>query len=413
MQNVSSSNSQAVNVPKLRFPGFEGEWYVSSFNEIFDFLSNNTLSRAELTHEGEVENIHYGDILTKFGDVVDCTKEELPYIADKAKLGSKTSYLQNGDVIIADTAEDDTVGKATEIFNIQTPVVSGLHTMACRPRLNFESRFLGYYINSACYHNQLYPFMQGVKVTSISKGNIALTKIRYPANKEQQKIASMIALLDDRIKKQQQLIDSLKLYKRGAFLELYRKSQKNKYTFSDIYETASEGGTPSTSIAEYYEKGDIPFIKIDDLSGRYVTTAKNFITQRGLEKSSAWLIPANSLIFSNGATIGACSINKIPIATKQGILGIVPKDNISVSFLYYYMTSSIFMKKIKAITTKGTMDCAYLKDISTIHIELPDFNTQIQIAEILDALSSHVEKQEGILSNLLKSKQALLQQMFI
>ena len=351
--------------------------------------------------------------MTKFGDVVDCTKEELPYIADKAKLGSKTSYLQNGDVIIADTAEDDTVGKATEIFNIQTPVVSGLHTMACRPRLNFESRFLGYYINSACYHNQLYPFMQGVKVTSISKGNIALTKIRYPANKEQQKIASMIALLDDRIKKQQQLIDSLKLYKRGAFLELYRKSQKNKYTFSDIYETASEGGTPSTSIAEYYEKGDIPFIKIDDLSGRYVTTAKNFITQRGLEKSSAWLIPANSLIFSNGATIGACSINKIPIATKQGILGIVPKDNISVSFLYYYMTSSIFMKKIKAITTKGTMDCAYLKDISTIHIELPDFNTQIQIAEILDALSSHVEKQEGILSNLLKSKQALLQQMFI
>ena len=119
------------------------------------------------------------------------------------------------------------------------------------------------------------------------------------------------------------------------------------------------------------------------------------------------------MIFSNGATIGACSINKIPIATKQGILGIVPKDNISVSFLYYYMTSSIFMKKIKAITTKGTMDCAYLKDINTIHIELPDFNTQIQIAEILDGLSSHVEKQEGILSNLLKSKQALLQQMFI
>lgn len=78
--------------------------------------------------------------------------------------------------------------------------------------------------------------MQGVKVTSISKGNIALTKIRYPANKEQQKIASMIALLDDRIKKQQQLIDSLKLYKRGAFLELYRKSQKSKYTFSDIYQ---------------------------------------------------------------------------------------------------------------------------------------------------------------------------------
>ena len=275
-----------------------------------------------------------------------------------------------------------------------------------------DGRFLSYIINHKAKY-AIARIAQGKSVVHIRPDEVEQIKVSYPSKSEQDKILCFLGLLSQKIEKQQQLIDSLKLYKRGAFLELYRKSQKNKYTFSDIYETASEGGTPSTSIAEYYEKGDIPFIKIDDLSGRYVTTAKNFITQRGLEKSSAWLIPANSLIFSNGATIGACSINKIPIATKQGILGIVPKDNISVSFLYYYMTSSIFMKKIKAITTKGTMDCAYLKDISTIHIELPDFNTQIQIAEILDALSSHVEKQEGILSNLLKSKQALLQQMFI
>lgn len=143
MQNVSSSNSQAVNVPKLRFPGFTDEWSSSSFSETFHFLSNNTLSRAELTCSGEVQNIHYGDILTKFGDVVDCSKEEIPFVADKSKLGKKISYLQNGDIIIADTAEDDAVGKATEILNIQTPVVSGLHTMACRPQFEFEPRFLG------------------------------------------------------------------------------------------------------------------------------------------------------------------------------------------------------------------------------------------------------------------------------
>lgn len=88
----------------MRFPGFGGEWKESSFSEAFSFLSNNTLSRAELSDEGKIKNIHYGDVLIKFGDV-----------------------------IVADTAEDDTVGKATEILNTNNiPIISGLHTIPCR-----------------------------------------------------------------------------------------------------------------------------------------------------------------------------------------------------------------------------------------------------------------------------------------
>ena len=196
-------------------------------------------------------------------------------------------------------------------------------------------------------------------------------------------------------------------------MKLYQQSCPKTILFSEIYITASEGGTPPTLHSEYYENGDIPFVKIDDLSSHYITSAKNHITKKGLEKSSAWIIPQNSLIFSNGATIGACSINKIPISTKQGILGIVPKKNISVAFLYYYITSSIFMRKIKAITTKGTMDCAYLKDINNISVKIPSLPVQTQIAEIMDKISLSIESQEKKLSALTKGKQALLQQMFI
>ena len=103
--------------------------------------------------------------------------------------------------------------------------------------------------------------------------------------------------------------------------------------FKNIYKVASEGGTPSTLDTENYKNGKLPFIKIDDLNQHYLTSAKYFITEKGLKKSSAWLVPENSIIYSNGATIGACSINKIPVTTKQGILGIVPKSNFSVEFL--------------------------------------------------------------------------------
>mgnify|MGYP004523929037 CR=1 FL=1 len=405
MQNVSSSNSQAVNVPKLRFPGFESEWErekLRDFTERVVRKNKENETKLPLTissKDGLVDQITY------FNKQVSSKDMSGYYLLKKGEFAYNKSYSVGFDF-----------GSIKRLDRYPMGALSTLYI--CFAIKKHNSDFMKTYFDSLKWYKEIYMIAaEGARNHGLlnvpTEDFFDTTHILPQSETEQKKIAKFLLLLDERITKQEQLVDSLKLYKRGAFLELYRKSQKNKYTFSDIYETASEGGTPSTSIAEYYEKGDIPFIKIDDLSGRYVTTAKNFITQRGLEKSSAWLIPANSLIFSNGATIGACSINKIPIATKQGILGIVPKDNISVSFLYYYMTSSIFMKKIKAITTKGTMDCAYLKDISTIHIELPDFNTQIQIAEILDALSSHVEKQEGILSNLLKSKQALLQQMFI
>lgn len=90
-------------------------------------------------------------------------------------------FFNNGDVIIADTAEDTTAGKAIEIYNIgDAKIVSGLHTFACRPNLKFSSKYLGYYMNSSAYHSQLLPIMQGIKVLSISKTNILNTQIMFP-----------------------------------------------------------------------------------------------------------------------------------------------------------------------------------------------------------------------------------------
>lgn len=116
-----------------------------------------------------------------------------------------------------------------------------------------------------------------------------------------------------------------------------------------MYETAGEGGTPTTSNASFYDNGKIPFVKIDDLKQKYLTENKDFITELGLQKSSAWLVPTRSILFSNGATIGEITITTYPVCTKQGILGIVPKSNIDVEFLYYFMSSTYFKKQLVAL----------------------------------------------------------------
>ena len=164
-------------------------WEQRKLGEVLISLQNNTLSRAELTTEsGAAFDVHYGDVLIKFGEYLDIKKELLPMIMDGAlPTKYKASFLQNGDVIVADTAEDETVGKCSEIAGLTDEIViSGLHTIPYRPLLKFASGYLGYYMNSTSYHHQLFPLMQGIKVTSISKSAMQNTIICYPKSEEEQ-----------------------------------------------------------------------------------------------------------------------------------------------------------------------------------------------------------------------------------
>ena len=192
-----------AKVPEIRFAGFTDAWEQRKLKDAFNFLQNNTLSRADLSLDsGVAKNIHYGDVLIKFGEYLDATKTALPFITSQQIAEKyKSSILQDGDIIMADTAEDETVGKCTEIVNLQGfPAISGLHTIPLRPKDNFATGFLGYYMNLEAYHNQLLPLMQGIKVTSISKGALQDTVISFPSDvAEQAAIGQYFIYLDSLI----------------------------------------------------------------------------------------------------------------------------------------------------------------------------------------------------------------------
>lgn len=178
--------------------------------------------------DGIVYDIHYGDVLIKFGSILDMENEDVPYIGN-GKEGKTSAQLQDGDIVIADTAEDETAGKAVEIYNAQRKrIEAGLHTIPCRPISTYAPMYLGYYMNSAFYHSQLLSLLQGVKVLSISKANISKTVITSPQSKmEQKKISSVLYLIDLKVKKQRQVIDTLKKYKRGLLQNMFpQKGEK-------------------------------------------------------------------------------------------------------------------------------------------------------------------------------------------
>ena len=208
-----------------KFRYIKNAWEQRKFGEVFDCtVPNNTLSRAELSYdEGTVLNVHYGDVLIKYGSVLDVQKDDIPRIPHRCREDFNGALLQDGDVIIADTAEDETTGKACEIGNLQgSAIVSGLHTMVCRPRNRMALGYLGYYLNSNAYHYQLLPLMQGIKVLSLSRSNIQKTSVSYPsAMKEQQLIASYFSQLDHLITLHQRELEKLKNLKKACLEKMF------------------------------------------------------------------------------------------------------------------------------------------------------------------------------------------------
>ena len=255
--------------------------------------------------------------------------------------------------------------------------------------------------------------LNSTTIIRIYNDDLRNLKMSYPRKEEQQKISHLLSLLDERIATQNKIIEKLQSLIKGLIDDIITLKCGQLVAFETLYSKAGEGGTPTTSNTEFYDNGSIPFIKIDDLSNKYLSANKDYITELGLKKSSAWLIPTHSIIYSNGATIGAISINKYPVCTKQGILGIVPNTNIDVEFLYYFMQSSYFQKEVERVVTEGTMKTAYLKDINHIKCPIPDLDRQKEISHLLSVLSLKEDVERQLLQKYQIQKQYLLRKMFI
>ena len=255
---------------------------------------------------------------------------------------------------------------------------------------------------------------QGVSIVHLHGSDLATVQVNYPSIGEQQKISGFLSLIDQRIAIQNRLIEKYESLIKAIIDKWVKVLLSGKTVrFDQLYERAGEGGTPSTSVKEYYDGGEIPFVKIEDLSPMYLTENKDYITAEGLSKSSAWMIPEHSVIYSNGATIGSISINTYPVTTKQGILGIVPLKGVQTEYLYYMMRSSYFSKEVHRIITEGTMKTAYLKDINSIICPIPFPEIQSRMVSGLLALSEKVSL-EGKIQRFLKDlKSTLLNQLFI
>jgi len=211
-------------LPELRFKGFEGAWEERKLGEIFEYKRNNSLSRDKLIeHSWLAINIHYWDILVKYKEILNIQDNKFRYINDNdIILKYKWDYLDNWDIVIADAAEDETVGKCIEIrWKYNEIIISWLHTIVIRSLFKFGNGFLWFYLNSKSFHNQLIPLMQWIKVLSLSKSSLKNTYIQFPSLPEQEKIWTFFEKLDTQITQQTQKIQKLQNLKQSLLEKMF------------------------------------------------------------------------------------------------------------------------------------------------------------------------------------------------
>ena len=225
MQKLFSPFDDTQGKP-LRFKQDNGadfpDWEEKRLGDVFKWVRTNNLSRAMLTDDnGEIQNIHYGDIHTKYSVHFYQKTAGAPYIINPDI--PETDFCENGDLIIADASEDyNDIGKSIEIINVKPKsLVAGLHTYIARPKIKVSLGFSGYLFQASDVRIQIKKIAQGISVLGISKTNLEKIVLLYPHPEEQQKIVNFLSTLDKKLETVQKQIDQTKTFKKGLLQKMF------------------------------------------------------------------------------------------------------------------------------------------------------------------------------------------------
>ena len=171
------------------------------------------------------------------------------------------------------------------------------------------------------------------------------------------------------------------------------------------------GGTPKTSVAEYWD-GDIPWLSVKDFNNdyRHVYSTEKHITEAGLNNSSTKLLQKDDIIISARGTVGEMAMIPFPMAFNQSCYGIRAKDGINSTFLYYLLKNSI--SKLKLMTHGSVFDTITRDTFATLIVGIPDKKTQDAIAATLAAIDDEIELNNKINDNLADLLQTVYQEHF-
>ena len=340
----------------------------------------NGLQKKDFVKSG-VGCIHYGQIYTKFGAFAEKT---LSFVNEE--LASHLLHIETGDLVIACTSENvEDVCKAVAWLGKET-IVTGGHS--CVLHHNQNPKYVAYFFQTESFQSQKRKHAYGTKVIDIKPDNIGKIVIPVPPLPVQEEI---VRILDIFTELQAELQAELQKRKSQYSYYLDNLLSFNKWggqtgvrwmKMSEVCLKISSGGTPTRKNGSYF-KGDIPWLRTQEVDWNSIYDTEIKITEEAIKNSSAKLIPENCVIIAMyGATAGKAGINKIPLTTNQACCNLqINPQTALYEYVYYWVCKDY--EKIKSLG-QGSQNNINAQIVKDYPIPVPSLAEQKKIVSILD-----------------------------
>ena len=387
----------------MRFAEYTDEWHKFALS---DFVTR--ITRRNKNNESSLPltiSAQYGlvDQITFFNKTVASVDLSGYYL------------LYNGDFAYNKSYSNDYAwGAVKRLDRYDKGCLSSLY-FVFRPKDSVDSDYLTHYFETKKWHKGISDIAgEGARnhgLLNMAVDDYFATKHFLPAIDEQRKIAAFLNKIEKRIEIQNKIISKYESLIKGISRDYFNKTPDYYVSLNDLIIMGKAGGTPASTISEYYS-GYIPFLSISDMTkqGKYIEYTERHISEIGLDNSSAWLVPQNSLILSMYASVGLVCINKVPLATSQAMFSMILKDSDNLDYIYYYL--NFFREtQIHRLLETGTQSNINADTVRAITI--PFYADKSTYVKSMLVIEKRLNNEKDMLFRLTDLKAYLLSNLFI
>jgi len=398
--------------PKLRFPMFKKQWNEISLRNIASFSKGKGISKSDLLDNGIVPCILYGELYTKYGEVID-----KPISRTSINIANLV-FSNEDDVIIPSSGETHIdIAKAACIRVAGIALGGDLNII----RTACNGVFLSYYLNGP-KKLDIARLSQGNSVVHLYNKQLASLNIIYPSLPEQQKIATFLSAVDKKIQLLTRKKELLEQYKKGVMQKIFSCEIRFKDENGKDYPEWEEKklGEITYKVGKKNKKNiSYPIYSINNQEG-FLPQSEQFVgldsNDRGYDISMYKIIHPKTFAY-NPARINVGSIgysNELDdVIISSLYVCFKTRELLEDLYLLAYLETFTFNKDILRYEEGGVRQYLFYENFSQIRIPLPSNREQKCIATFLSRIDSKIEKIALRISATQQFKKGLLQQMFV
>ena len=398
--------------PALRFKDFNGDWNESRLNDVAEFKKGKGISKADISEDGVLECIRYGELYTTYTELIQD-------IVSKTNLLAKDLILSEFNDVIIPASGELNIDIATASCVLKSGVAYSGDLNIIRSKM--DGIFLSFYLNNKRKFD-IARLAQGVSVVHLYSSQLKTLKLNFPPLLEQQKIASFLSAVDEKIQQLTKKKALLEDYKKGVMQQLFfgqlRFKDENGKDYPDWEEKRLDAMISKFVVPMRDKpkelKGEIPWCRIEDFNGKYLSSSKSGqgVSLETVKKMNLKVYPIGTLLVSCSANLGFCAITEVELITNQTFIGLVP-DNKKVDVLYLLYVMRMMARQLNILSSGTTISYLSRQQFEKFKVPYSSLKEQQKIATYLSGIDTKIEAVNSQITQTQTFKKGLLQQMFV